>query len=90
MAVFAIAPLFGAAAADYGGRKTVYMFALGSFLIANILSCIPPGDRGGTVRAPDISGVRLVYLSPLPRMCSSVLPGYLLPPRNPAMPGRKW
>nr|KMM66024.1 hypothetical protein CPAG_02365 [Coccidioides posadasii RMSCC 3488] len=47
MAVFAIAPLFGAAAADYGGRKTVYMFALGSFLIANILLASLPATVGG-------------------------------------------
>ncbi|EEP75702.1 conserved hypothetical protein [Uncinocarpus reesii 1704] len=38
-----LTPLFGAAAADYGGRKTVYMFALGSFLISNILlAALPP------------------------------------------------
>jgi hypothetical protein len=28
MAVFAVAPLFGAAASDYGGRKTVYVVTL--------------------------------------------------------------
>jgi MFS family permease len=34
--------LFGAAASDIGGRKTVYMVGLGSFLIANILLAILP------------------------------------------------
>ncbi|KAF2269135.1 MFS general substrate transporter [Lojkania enalia] len=44
MAVFAIAPLFGAAASDYGGRKTVYIFGLGSFLISNILLASIPAN----------------------------------------------
>lgn len=35
-------PLFGAYASDFGGRKTVYMFALGSFLIANLLLALFP------------------------------------------------
>lgn len=43
MVVFAIAPLFGAAASDVGGRKTVYMVGLGSFLISNtLLAVLPP------------------------------------------------
>ncbi|EMD66481.1 hypothetical protein COCSADRAFT_112905 [Bipolaris sorokiniana ND90Pr] len=42
MVVFAIAPLFGAAASDVGGRKTVYMAGLGSFLIANSLLATLP------------------------------------------------
>lgn len=35
-------PLFGAAASDVGGRKTVYMVGLGSFLIANTLLALLP------------------------------------------------
>lgn len=43
MAFFAIAPLFGAALSDYGGRKTVYMGCLAVFLVANtLLAAIPP------------------------------------------------
>ncbi|KAI4931995.1 uncharacterized protein J4E92_003894 [Alternaria infectoria] len=43
MMVFAIAPLFGAAASDLGGRKTVYIVGLGSFLVANtLLAVLPP------------------------------------------------
>ncbi|KAL6707579.1 Dityrosine transporter 1 [Coniothyrium glycines] len=43
MVVFAVAPLFGAAASDVGGRKLVYMVGLGSFLIANtLLAMLPP------------------------------------------------
>ncbi|KAF1942549.1 MFS general substrate transporter [Clathrospora elynae] len=40
--VFAIAPLFGAAASDVGGRKTVYIVGFGSFLIANTLLALLP------------------------------------------------
>ncbi|KAF2195186.1 MFS general substrate transporter [Zopfia rhizophila CBS 207.26] len=46
MAVFAISPLFGAAASDYGGRKTVYIVGLGSFLMANILLATVPANIG--------------------------------------------
>ncbi|KAF2477701.1 MFS general substrate transporter [Lindgomyces ingoldianus] len=46
MTIFAISPLFGAAASDYGGRKTVYIFGLGSFLIANILLASVPANIG--------------------------------------------
>ncbi|KAF2008481.1 MFS general substrate transporter [Aaosphaeria arxii CBS 175.79] len=46
MAVFAVAPLFGAAASDFGGRKTVYIVGLGSFLIANILLATLPANIG--------------------------------------------
>ncbi|KAF2001464.1 MFS general substrate transporter [Amniculicola lignicola CBS 123094] len=46
MAVFAVAPLFGAAASDYGGRKTVYIIGLGSFLIANLLLASIPANIG--------------------------------------------
>ncbi|EDU44639.1 Major Facilitator Superfamily protein [Pyrenophora tritici-repentis] len=42
MVVFAIAPLFGATASDIGGRKTVYMVGLGSFIIANTLLAVLP------------------------------------------------
>ncbi|KAF2102519.1 MFS general substrate transporter [Rhizodiscina lignyota] len=43
MVVFAIAPLFGAASADYGGRKTVYLVTLAIFILSNILlATIPP------------------------------------------------
>ncbi|KAL3430168.1 major facilitator superfamily domain-containing protein [Aspergillus tetrazonus] len=43
MAVFAVAPLLGAALSDLGGRKTIYIVTLASFLIANILlSTLPP------------------------------------------------
>ncbi|KAF2648818.1 MFS general substrate transporter [Lophiostoma macrostomum CBS 122681] len=43
MAVFAVAPLFGAAAADYGGRKSVYLWSLAIFLVANtLLAALPP------------------------------------------------
>lgn len=41
-----VQPLFGAAASDYGGRKTVYIFGLGSFLIANILLASVPANIG--------------------------------------------
>lgn len=44
MAVFAIAPMFGAVASDFGGRKTVYIVGLGSFLIANILLATLPAN----------------------------------------------
>ncbi|KAF2108330.1 major facilitator superfamily domain-containing protein [Lophiotrema nucula] len=44
MAVLAIAPMFGAAASDYGGRKTVYIFGLGSFLVSNILLATIPAN----------------------------------------------
>ncbi|KAL2808254.1 major facilitator superfamily domain-containing protein [Aspergillus granulosus] len=46
MAVFAIAPLIGAAAADFGGRKTVYIVTLASFLVANILLASVPANIG--------------------------------------------
>ncbi|KAF2687665.1 MFS general substrate transporter [Lentithecium fluviatile CBS 122367] len=46
MVVFAVAPLFGAAASDIGGRKTVYMVGLGSFLIANVLLAVLPSNIG--------------------------------------------
>ncbi|OAL01409.1 MFS general substrate transporter [Phaeosphaeriaceae sp. SRC1lsM3a] len=43
MVVFAVAPLFGAAASDVGGRKLVYIVGLGSFLISNtLLAVLPP------------------------------------------------
>ncbi|KAF2134820.1 MFS general substrate transporter [Dothidotthia symphoricarpi CBS 119687] len=42
MVVFAIAPLFGAAASDVGGRKLVYMVGLGCYLVANILLFVLP------------------------------------------------
>ncbi|KAL1656139.1 Dityrosine transporter 1 [Didymella pomorum] len=42
MVVFAVAPLFGAVASDVGGRKLVYMFGLGSFLVANIMLAALP------------------------------------------------
>ncbi|KAF2278855.1 MFS general substrate transporter [Westerdykella ornata] len=42
-AVFGIAPLFGAAASDYGGRKTVYVISLAVFLVSNgLLAALPP------------------------------------------------
>jgi len=35
--------MFGAAAADYGGRKSVYMWSFATFLISNILlASVPP------------------------------------------------
>jgi Na+/melibiose symporter-like transporter len=41
--VFAVAPMFGAAASDYGGRKTVYVVTLAIFLASNaILAAVPP------------------------------------------------
>ncbi|KAL4886020.1 major facilitator superfamily domain-containing protein [Aspergillus karnatakaensis] len=46
MVVFAIAPLIGAAAADLGGRKTVYIVTLASFLFANILLASLPANIG--------------------------------------------
>ncbi|OJJ57128.1 hypothetical protein ASPSYDRAFT_155660 [Aspergillus sydowii CBS 593.65] len=46
MAIFAVAPLVGAAAADLGGRKTVYIVTLASFLIANILLASIPANIG--------------------------------------------
>ncbi|KAL4925206.1 major facilitator superfamily domain-containing protein [Aspergillus undulatus] len=46
MAVFAVAPLVGAAAADLGGRKTVYIVTLASFLVANILLASLPANIG--------------------------------------------
>ncbi|KAH8727894.1 major facilitator superfamily domain-containing protein [Phaeosphaeriaceae sp. PMI808] len=42
MLVFAVAPLFGAAASDVGGRKLVYIVGLTSFLIANSLLAVLP------------------------------------------------
>ncbi|KAL4902282.1 hypothetical protein BDW74DRAFT_186862 [Aspergillus multicolor] len=44
MAVFAVAPLLGAALSDLGGRKTIYIFTLASFLIANILLASLPAN----------------------------------------------
>ncbi|KAF2475881.1 MFS general substrate transporter [Lindgomyces ingoldianus] len=42
-AIFGIAPLFGAAASDYGGRKTIYIVSLALFLGANaLLAALPP------------------------------------------------
>ncbi|KAF2108935.1 major facilitator superfamily domain-containing protein [Lophiotrema nucula] len=42
-AVFGIAPLFGAPASDFGGRKTVYIWSLAVFLVANgLLAALPP------------------------------------------------
>ncbi|KAL4912120.1 major facilitator superfamily domain-containing protein [Aspergillus aurantiobrunneus] len=46
MAIFAVAPLVGAVAADLGGRKTVYIVTLASFLIANILLASLPANIG--------------------------------------------
>lgn len=43
MAVFAISPLFWAALADIGGRKSLYIISLVIFIIANVLlACLPP------------------------------------------------
>jgi Co/Zn/Cd efflux system component len=45
MAFFAVTPLFGAAASDYGGRKTVYLCSLAIFLVANtLLAAILSGE----------------------------------------------
>ncbi|KAI1740159.1 major facilitator superfamily domain-containing protein [Xylaria scruposa] len=42
-AIFAVTPLFGAAASDYVGRKGVYLVTLFIFLVANtILAAVPP------------------------------------------------
>ncbi|KAL2859116.1 major facilitator superfamily domain-containing protein [Aspergillus lucknowensis] len=46
MVVFAVAPLIGATAADFGGRKTVYIVTLASFLVANILLASVPANIG--------------------------------------------
>ncbi|KAL4981603.1 major facilitator superfamily domain-containing protein [Aspergillus falconensis] len=46
MAVFAVAPLLGAALSDLGGRKTIYIVTLASFLLANILLSSLPPDIG--------------------------------------------
>lgn len=47
MAFFAVTPLFGAAASDYGGRKTVYLSSLAIFLVANTLLAAVPATIGG-------------------------------------------
>ncbi|KAH9909604.1 major facilitator superfamily domain-containing protein [Xylariomycetidae sp. FL2044] len=47
MAFFAVTPLFGAAASDYGGRKTVYLSSLALFLVANTLLAAVPATLGG-------------------------------------------
>ncbi|RDW61778.1 uncharacterized protein DSM5745_10450 [Aspergillus mulundensis] len=44
MAVFAVAPLLGAALSDLGGRKTIYITTLASFLLANILLASLPAN----------------------------------------------
>lgn len=46
MAVFAVTPLFGAAASDYGGRKSVYIGTLALFLVANTLLAAVPANIG--------------------------------------------
>ncbi|KAL3475932.1 major facilitator superfamily domain-containing protein [Aspergillus californicus] len=46
MFVFAVSPVIGAATADYGGRKTVYITALASFLVANTLLASIPANIG--------------------------------------------
>ncbi|KAI1197630.1 major facilitator superfamily domain-containing protein [Nemania serpens] len=46
-AVFAVTPLFGAAASDYGGRKGVYLVTLLIFLVANTLLAAVPPTVGG-------------------------------------------
>lgn len=46
-AVFGVAPLFGAAASDYGGRKTIYITSLAVFLVVNgLLAALPPTVGG--------------------------------------------
>ncbi|CAI5755540.1 unnamed protein product [Candida verbasci] len=44
MVVFAIAPLFWASWADYGGRKTLYLIPLIIFIISNILLSSVPAN----------------------------------------------
>jgi len=46
-AVFGVAPLFGAPASDFGGRKSVYIWSLAIFLIANALLAALPPTLGG-------------------------------------------
>ncbi|EGV66437.1 dityrosine transporter A Q resistance [Yamadazyma tenuis ATCC 10573] len=46
MAVFAFSPLVWAALADVGGRKSLYMFSLLIFLVANILLTFLPAHIG--------------------------------------------
>jgi MFS family permease len=38
--------VFGAVAEDYGGRKTVYIVAIGSFILANILLAVVSPNLG--------------------------------------------
>jgi multidrug resistance protein len=47
MAVFAVTPLFGAAASDHIGRKGVYLVTLFIFLVANTLLAAVPPTLGG-------------------------------------------
>ncbi|PSN66443.1 MFS general substrate transporter [Corynespora cassiicola Philippines] len=62
MGVFAISPLFGAAASDYGGRKTVYIVCLAVFLIANTLLAVLPPNLGSlfTLRVFQAIGASMV------------------------------
>ncbi|KAI0465979.1 major facilitator superfamily domain-containing protein [Xylaria cf. heliscus] len=45
-AIFAVTPLFGAAASDYAGRKGVYLVTLFTFLVANTLLAAVPANIG--------------------------------------------
>ncbi|KAH8156681.1 hypothetical protein CIB48_g11566 [Xylaria polymorpha] len=45
-AIFAVTPLFGAAASDYIGRKGVYLVTLFIFLVANTLLAAVPANIG--------------------------------------------
>lgn len=42
MAVFAVAPLFWASFADFGGRKILYLISLSIFILANVLLATVP------------------------------------------------
>lgn len=42
MAVFAVAPLFWASFADFGGRKILYLISLSIFIVANVLLATVP------------------------------------------------
>ncbi|ABN64445.2 dityrosine transporter A(acid, azole) Q(quinidine) Resistance [Scheffersomyces stipitis CBS 6054] len=46
MAVFAVAPLFWASWADFGGRKTLYIISLFFFILANLLLAVVPANIG--------------------------------------------
>lgn len=46
MAVFALAPLFWASWADFGGRKTLYLVSLIIYIVANILLAAVPANIG--------------------------------------------